>query len=158
MKTRICNLTLAITVLVLAMGCASRKEPATAADVEVALAATLEDEKELIRATVANAEAVERLMALLAKRDLLFEEQSEVLVQFGEELKALTADYDSSREAFDQAVSEYDAKRREVQIKFSNLVESMKKEVSAEEWKKIAKFQTKKRNPHQVVYGAGGRG
>jgi predicted nucleic acid-binding Zn-ribbon protein len=122
------------------------------------MAATLEDEKELIRSTVASAERADRVITLLDERDRLVAEHTEIIRGYRERMVALNADYSATRESFEEAISGYNNKRAQSQREFAELIDAMKKETTAEEWEAIAKYQIKKLNPRQLAYGEAGGG
>ena len=149
---------LAVATLMLLPACAGRKGPPDPAKVQQKMTATLDGEKELIRSTVASAERAESLVALLDERDRLVAEHTEIVRGYREQMMALNADYGAERESFEEAIAGYNNERMEVQREFVELIDAMKKEASAEEWKAVAKYQIKKLNPRELAYKQAGGG
>jgi hypothetical protein len=150
--------TLAVAALVLLAACALRKGPPDPAKVERKMNATLEGEKALIRSTVANPEKADKLIALLADRDRLVAEQAETVGAYRDRMKVLNADYNANRSDFDRAVADYNSDRTELQTQLVELIEAMKRETTAEEWKAVAKYQVKSLNPRETAYKEAGGG
>lgn len=149
---------LAVAVLMLLPACAGRKGPPDPAKVQQKMTATRDGEKELIRSTVAIAERADSLIALLDDRDRLVTEHAETVRGYREQMMALNADYGAERESFDEAIAGYNENRAESQREFVELIDAMKKEATAEEWKAIAKYQIKKLNPRDLAYKQAGGG
>lgn len=151
-------LAVAVAGLMLSAGCALRKGPPDAAKIQQKIQATADGERELIRAAVADSERAENLVGLLAERDRLVAEQAERITAYRELMLALNADHGAERASFEEAVASYNAGRREWQREVAELVDAMKAEATAEEWKAIAKYQVKKMNPRELAYDSPGGG
>jgi hypothetical protein len=139
-------------------GCALRKGPPDPAKVRKKIAAAQGAERDLISREVGEASRAERLLALLDERDHLVAEQRQRIQAYSAKMAALNADYDAGRDEFEKSVAEYNASRQEWQRDFAELIEAMKAEVTAEEWKAISKFQLKKLNPRELTYEEEGIG
>ena len=158
-NTTLRGTTVALVAAVLLLpGCALRKGPPDPAKVQRKMEAQLSSERALIEETVADSEAAARLIELLDDRDRLVAQHAESIRSYRERMRSLNADYNAGREDFDQALAEYNEQRRESQRAFAELIDEMKKEASPEEWKAIAKYQIKKLNPRELVYGQPGGG
>ena len=149
---------LAVAALVLLPACAGRKGPPDPEKIQRKMTATLEGEKELIRSKVASPERANALIALLDDRDRLIAEHAKTVADYRDRMKALNADYGAERESFEEAISDYNENRAESQREFVELIDAMKKEATAEEWKAIAKYQIKKLNPRDLAYKQAGGG
>ena len=147
-----------MATLILLPACAGRKGAPDPAKVQEKMTATLDGEKELIRSTVASAERADSLIALLDERDRLVVEHVETVRGYRERMMALNADYGAGREDFEEAISGYNKERSEAQRQFVELIDAMKKEATAEEWKVVAKYQIKKLNPRELAYKQAGGG
>ncbi|MDH3743653.1 MAG: hypothetical protein OES47_00965 [Acidobacteriota bacterium] len=158
MRTTGAAVTLAVAALVLLPACALRKGPPDPAKVQRKMNATLEGEKALIRSTVSNSENADKLIALLADRDRLVAEQAETVGAYRDRMKALNADYSANRSDFDQAVADYNGDRMRLQGELVALIDAMKKETTADEWKAVSKYQLKKLNPREMAYKEAGGG
>ena len=143
---------LAVYTLLLLPACALHKSAPDPAKVQQKMDATLEGEKELIRSTIADSERTDRLIALLDVRDRLVGEHAETIADYRDRMKVLNADYDAPRESFEEAIAGYNRERAAWQRRFVELIDAMKKETTAEEWKAIAKYQLKKLNPRELAY------
>jgi len=153
--------TVALTLAALApliLGCALRKGPPDPAKVQQKMTATLNGEKALIRSTVAEPERAERLVELLGERDRLVAEHSEMVRSYRERMRTLNADFGAERESFEAVVADYNEQRSASQRQFAQLIDSMKKQTTAEEWKAVAKYQLKKLNPRDMAYDSTGGG
>lgn len=143
---------LLISAFIVLSACAGSKGPPDPAEVQEARAATLDEEKELIRSTVTSAERADRLIALLGERDRLVSEYAETVNAHREQITALTADYDAERASFDQAIAGFNSDRARTQRRIAELVDAMKKETTSDEWDAIAKYQTKKLGARDFAY------
>ena len=157
--TRTHRTTVALAALILLLpACALRKGPPDPAKLQQKMQATLEGEKALIRSTIAEAERAERLVALLAERDRLVASHAELVQGYSERMAALNKDHSAERDAFEQAIAEYNTNRAASQRELAELIEAMKQQATADEWKTIAKYQVKKLNPRELAYDAAGGG
>ena len=73
-------------------------------------------------------------------------------------MRALNADYDTTTEQLAAAVTEYNEQRFGLQTELAELIAEMKAATTAEEWKAIAKYQLKKLEPRELIYGPAGGG
>ena len=149
---------LAVAALMLLPACAGPKGPPDPAKVQEKLTATLDGEKELIRTTVASAERADNLVALLDERNRLVAELAETVRAHRERVTALMADYGAERDSFDEAILGFNKERSEAQRQIVELVDAMKKETTAEEWKVVAKYEIKQLNPRELAYKQAGGG
>lgn len=142
---------IAISLLLLP-ACAKRKGVPDPEKVQAKMAATLDAERELVRSTVVDADSAERLIELLAERDRLVAEQAERVIRYQQRMLALGVDYDAERADFDAVAATYNTERREWQREVAELIATMKAETTAEEWKKIARYELKNLNPRELAY------
>ena len=149
---------LAVAALMLLPACAGRKGPPDPAKVQEKMTATLDGEKELIRSTVASAERADNLVALLDERNRLAAELTETVSAHRERMTALMADYGAERDSFDETILGFNKERSEAQRQIVELVDAMKKETTAEEWKVVAKYEIKQLNPRELAYKQAGGG
>ena len=130
-------------------------DPAEAA---AKMAEAREGEKVLVRAIIPDSDRAERFIDLIVARGQLMAAHNERIILYRDRMLALNADYNATREAIDEATSEYNKERIEAGRAYVVLVVAMKKETSASEWKAIIKYQAKHLNPREQVYqGAEGR-
>ncbi len=143
----------AIGLAVLLQGaCASRKGPPDPEKVQQEMTAKLDSEQDLIRSTVEDSQRADRLIAHLEDRDRLIASHRETVEKYRLQMKELNADYGAERTSFDNAVAAYNEARSTAQRQFIDLTKAMKREVTAEEWEKIAKYQINKLNPRELAY------
>ena len=76
--------------------------------------------------------------------------------RYRERMRSLNADYEATRESFDQAVTAYNEERQANQRRWLDLIDRMKKETTAEEWKALSRYQLKKLDPRELTYAPGG--
>ena len=143
---------LAVTLL----SCASLRQPPDPARVRAQIAEYREQEKELVRNTVADPLRVEQFMELLDERDRLVAEHAKLVMEHREKIALMTADYDARREDFDVLLAEFNRRRAAAQKDTIDLVAAMKAITTPDEWKIIANFQLKRLHPRQLVFGGGG--
>lgn len=145
---------LAVTLL----SCASLKQPPDPAQIQAQIAEAREQEIELVRATVADPGRAERLLELLRERDRLVEKHARLLIAHREKMAALSADYDARREDFEALLADFNLQRALAQKETIDLVAAMKAATSADEWRTISRFQLKRLEPRNLVYGAAAQG
>ena len=144
--------------IVLLAACATLGQPPDPAKVRAQIAESREQEIELVRSTVTDPVRAGRLLDLLRERDRLVERHAEQLIVHRQKLAALTADYDTSREDFETLLATFNEQRKAAQKETIDLVAAMKRTATAEEWDTIARFQLKRLDTRQLVYGAAARG
>jgi predicted component of type VI protein secretion system len=154
----LCAVLIGLAAVFLLPACSSLKKTPDPAQVQLTIAESREQELDLVRQTVAETDRAERIIELLASRDRLFERYIEEIGVHRGRMTVLNAEYDTTRDAFDQQLAAYNQQRAAAQNEFMALVAAMKRETTAEEWKTIAKFQSKNLNPRQLTYGAAGKG
>ena len=71
-------------------------------------------------------------------------------------MKALNADYDASRDEFEQVILAYNSERRRAHSRFINLMTRMKATTTEKEWKSLSKFELKELHPQALVHAPGG--
>lgn len=155
------DLALALATLafaVLASGCALRKGPPDPAKVQQKITAAKEAERALVERTVEDADRVARLAELLAERDRIVAAHGDAVVGYRGRMRALNADYDATPEQLAEAVDGYNTERQQLQTELAELIAAMKAATTAEEWKAIAKYELKKLEPRELVYGPAGGG
>jgi peptidoglycan hydrolase CwlO-like protein len=133
--------------------CASRKEAPDPVKVQEQIAEYRSQELDLVRSTVSDEERAERLIDLLADRDRLIARHTKEIGAHREEMSALNADYNARRESFDEQMTGYNNQRATAQKEFVSLIEAMKKQTTAEEWKTISTYQLKRLDPRELTYG-----
>jgi hypothetical protein len=143
---------IAVISLLLLPACASNKEVPDPAKVQEQIAEYRSQELELVRSTVLDDERATRLIGLLADRDRMIASHKKVINTYREEMSALNADYNARRESFDVLMTGYNDQRATAQKEFTSLIEAMKKETTAEEWKTISKYQIKRLEPRALTY------
>ena len=111
-----------------------------------------------MRATVADPGRAERLLELLRERDRLVEKHARLLIAHREKMAALSADYDARREDFEALLADFNLQRALAQKETIDLVAAMKAATSADEWRTISRFQLKRLEPRNLVYGAAAQG
>ena len=141
---------LLVVIGLLASGCASREAPSTA-EIEQKMLEVRTEESALIKKTILDKGRAELMLGLLDERDKLMARHVEVLREYSEEILSMNMDYDVTREQFEQKLSSYNNTRSTLQIDFSKLIESMKKNTTAEEWEIISKYQLKNIHPRELV-------
>ena len=143
---------------VILLSCASLRQPPDPVAIQAQIAEAREQEIELVRATVADPERAKRLLELLAERDRLVEEHAKRVIEHREKIAALAADYDARREDFEAQLAHFNRQRASAQKETIDLVVAMKAATTAEEWKVISRFQSKRLEPRKLVYGAAAQG
>lgn len=142
--------------LVIVLGCASGSKPIDPAAVQARVAASEARYRELARSTIADADRAGTFVGLLDEREALIADQAEAVREYARALKALNADYDATRNDFEQVVLAYNAKRRLAHSRFVDLMTRMKAATTEDEWKKLSKFELKELNPRSLVYAPAG--
>ncbi len=145
--------TLAAISFLLLPACASRKEAPDPVKVQEQIAEYRNQELDLVRSTILDQERADRLIDLLADRDRLISDHTKEISSYREKMYALNTDYNAQRESFDVLMTCYNSQRATAQREYVALIEAMKKETTAEEWKKISKFQLKRLNARKLTYG-----
>lgn len=146
------NFLIAAMPVLLFAACSSQKQAVDPAKLQETIAEYRVQEIELVRSTVADQERADRLVELLAKRDQLISEHTDEIRVHREQMTALNADYNAERESFEALLSIYNSQRAAAQHEFTALIDAMKKETTADEWKVIAKFQRKRLNPRKISH------
>lgn len=142
----------------LTIGCALRKGPPDPAKVQQKIAAAKDAERTLVERTVTDAERAARVVELLGERDRIVAAHAEAVGAYRGRMRALNADYDTTTEQLAAAVTEYNEQRFGLQTELAELIAEMKAATTAEEWKAIAKYQLKKLEPRELIYGPAGGG
>jgi predicted secreted protein len=147
----------AISILFLP-ACASRKDAPDPVKVQEEIAEYRNQELELVRSTVSDHDRANRLIQLLGERDRLASDHAKEISEYRKQMSALNADYNAERESFDMLMTSYNRRRETAQKEFVALIEAMKKETTAEEWKIISKYQLKRLHPRELSYGQASEG
>ena len=147
-----------VLLAAVASGCALRKGPPDPAKVQQKISAAKEAERALVERTVTDADRAARLAELLAERDRIVDAHGDAVAAYRERMRALNADYDTTDEELAEAVTEYNVQRFGLQTELAELIAEMKATTTAAEWKAIAKYELKKLDPRQLVYGPAGGG
>lgn len=146
-----------LLAIVLLPSCATLNQPPDPAKVRAQIAEYRQQEIELIRDTVSDPARVERLMGLLAQRDRLVEEHAKRVIEYRARMATLAADYDARREDFEALLAGFNRDRASAQRETIDLVAAMKGTTTADEWKVISRFQLKRLDPRELVYGTSAR-
>lgn len=137
----------------LVVACALQPAAPDPAEMEKRIADFREEERALVRETVADSERAERLLTLLDERDRLIAESTRAIRDHRERVARLNADYHASREQFDALFADYNEQRSRMQLRFVGVIDRMKAETKAAEWKVIARYQLKNLDPRKLIYG-----
>jgi len=140
-------------LILLMPACASRNEALDPVLVQKEIAQYRAQEIDLVRSTVLDRERAERLIELLGKRDQLVSDSVEKIHAYRKEMAALNVDYHAKRASFDMLMANFNHQREVAQHKFVALIETMKKAMTASEWKIISRFQLKRQHPRELTYG-----
>jgi hypothetical protein len=141
------------TLILLLPACSSRNEAPDPVAVEEEIAGHRDQELELVRTTITDPERAERFVGLLGQRDQLVAGFTKEVQQYRAEMAKLNANYDAERESFDSLIAGFNSRRAVAQEEFIDLAVAMKRETTPEEWKAISKFQLKRLNARNLVYG-----
>lgn len=155
-QEQLCSAILIAVILLITPACALRKGPPDPAKVQQKIEETKSAERQIIVSTVEDPERISEILDLLAERDRLVASQADAVESYRDKMRNLNADYDASREDFEQAIAEYNASRRQGQQDFVELIAKMKAATTAEQWKELSKYQLKKLNPRELAYAGEG--
>lgn len=139
-------------------GCSLRKGPPDPAQVQRKVEAAKDAERSLIERTIQDADRSGRLLELLGERDRIVAAHVDAVVAYRGQMRTLNANYDTTAEQLSEAVAEYNTQRQGLQTELAELIEAMKAQTTVAEWKAIAKYQIKKLEPRELVYGPAGGG
>ena len=140
------------------LSCAGLRQPPDPAKVQMKIAAAREKEIALVRETVSEPARAERFVELLGERDRLVEKHAKHVIEHREKMAVLAADYDAEREEFEALLTEFNRQRALAQKETIDLVVAMKATTTADEWKAISRFQLKRLQPRELIYGAAAQG
>lgn len=132
-----------------------KKGPEKALDpakIQEAIAEYRNQELELIRETILDSESADQFIQLLGERDRLFDKFSEDIEKYRIQMSDLNKDYNSDRQSFDTLMDRFNQRRMAGQLEVIELIAAMKAETTPEEWKVIAKFQSKRLDPRRLTY------
>lgn len=155
---RVLPLAAGLGLALLAPACALRKGPPDPAKVQQKITAAREAERALVERTVEDSDRADRLAALLTERDRIVAAHAEAVVAYRGRMRALNADYDTTPQQLAEAVAGYNTERQQLQTELAELIGEMKAATTADEWKAIAKYELKKLDPRELVYGPTGVG
>jgi hypothetical protein len=147
-----------LTILILMPACASQKE---STDPEIArqkIAEARATELELVRTSVVDTERADRFIKLLGERDKYYEDRLKAINAHRERVLKLNADYHARRSDMQALLDDYNNQRMMAQQDLIALVEAMKKETTADEWRVLAKYQVKNFDARALTYGRMERG
>ncbi len=147
----------ALLAIMLLPSCATLNQPPDPAKVRAQIAEYRQQEIELVRDTVSDPARAERLLQLLAERDRLVEEHAKRVIEHRAKMATLAADYDARREDFEALLADFNRARASAQKETIELVAAMKAATTADEWKVISRFQLKRLDPRELVYGTAAR-
>lgn len=116
------------------------------------LAMTKNAERDLVKRTVEDVGARDRLLALYDERDRLVEQHVAAIDAYRERMEMLDADYQAVPAAFEAAMTDFAASRTSWREEFFALLDAMKRETTAKEWKTIADFELRKFKPRELDY------
>ncbi len=139
-------------VLVTSCGIIIKKAP-DPAKIQEAIAEYRNQELELVRETIPDSERADRFIQLLGERDRLVAKFAEDIEKYRMQMSELNADYNADRRSFDTLIDRFNQRRGAGQLEIIELIAAMKTETTPEEWKVIAKFQTKRLDPRRLTYG-----
>jgi len=138
--------------LVSVPGCALRKGPPDPAEVQQQSEKAQASEPELIGSTVEDPAKAAQVVELARRRNALVEQHAGTVQSYLISIRALNADYDSTREDFERVITAYNVKRETRQHAIAAVIEDMKSATTAAEWKTLARYQLKNLNPRDIVY------
>lgn len=140
-----------VTVLLL-FGCDLVGQAPDPAMVQQQIEALRTQEREVVRNTIVDPARADRFLHLVAERDQLIAQSREALEAYRDQMSALNADYHADRAGFESLLADFNTRREHAQAQFVSIISRMKAEATAEEWKEIAAFQTKRLNPRELTY------
>ena len=148
----------ALTFLMLLPACASLKNSPDPEIERQKMVNARVKELDLVRATMDDTERADRFIRLLSERDNYFEERLQAINTHRDRVLVLNADYHARRADIQALLDEYNHSRLTAQQEFIALVEAMKKESTADEWRVLAKYQLDNFDARALTYGRVERG
>jgi len=133
-KTTLIILTIASATALL--GCA--KPPKSSSEL---VEAPIQEMRHAIEKTIPEAARQGQLLSVVDLLDGVLKEHATDLEALSRDLSGLNADYDSSREAFDKALSDFAQRAHSRKQRVLDLHFQMTALTSAEEWKPISKHE-----------------
>ena len=149
---------LATLIAMLIFGCTMIHDAPDPARVQEQIESYRQQELELVRSTIDDPERAARFIELMNERDELIETSTAAITRYRNRMAELNADYNADRESFEALLFDFQRQREVAQGQFVAIVGRMKAETTAEEWKDIAKFQTKWMNPRELAYRSSSHG
>ena len=148
-------LVLATTVFIV-VGCGFRSTATDPAAVEAQFEAAKQDERQLLTAIVEDPERTNTLLMLLDERNQTVANHAATVETYINNMRTLNADYDAERADFELLFAAYRTDRQTYQQNLVNIIQQMKANTTAKEWKRLAKFQLNELNPRAMTTPAGG--
>ena len=150
----LCLLTAFCATLFL-QSCSSVNQAPDPAAVRLAILEAREEEQKLVRSTIGDPQRLGAFLALIDQRDEVLQEYAAKIGKYRRDFALLNADYDAQRSDFEKLVSEYNEQRTVTQQELLELIESMKRSTTSEEWRAISEFQKKRLHPRRLAYDGG---
>lgn len=147
---------LAVATLVTTAGCGFRSTATDPAALEAHFEAARQSERQLVTEIVQDPQRTNALIMLLDKRDQTVAEHAKIVTTYINNMRTLNANYDAPQAEFEQLFASYRTSRQTYQQDLVNIIQQMKANTSAQEWKQLAKFQLKELNPRAMTQSSGG--
>jgi hypothetical protein len=135
----------------LLLGCAQTDGQPDTAEAQQQIFDSRTELRKIVDETVNDIDRAATVQSLLDKRDQLVKEQMATVAKYQADLQAMNADYDSSRQKFEQLMTAYNEDRLRIQSAFIAYIGDMKASTTKEEWKVLANFESKKLDPWTIM-------
>ncbi len=142
---------LVTAILMITAGCGFRGTATDPAALEAHFESVRQNERQLITKIVEDPQRSNALFMLLDERDQIVSKHAGVVVAYIENMRTLNADYDAPQAEFEQLFATYRNDRQTYQQDLVNIVQQMKANTTAKEWKRLAKFQLNELNPRKMT-------
>ena len=149
------NYLLVTATLMITAGCGFRGTTTDPAALEAQFESVRQNERQLITRIVEDPRRSDALFMLLDARDQIVSDHAETVVAYIDNMRTLNADYDAPRTDFEQLFASYRANRQTYQKDLVNIVQKMKANTTAKEWKRLAEFQLDELNPRRMTQPSG---
>ena len=146
---------LVTTILMTMAGCGFRGTTTDPDTLEAHFESVRQNERQLISKIVEDPQRSNALFMLLDARDQIVSDHAETVVAYIDNMRTLNADYDAPRTDFEQLFASYRANRQTYQKDLVNIVQKMKANTTAKEWKRLAEFQLDELNPRRMTQPSG---
>jgi hypothetical protein len=147
---------LVTAILMTTASCGFRSTATDPAALEAHFETVRLEERELITKIVEDPQRTRTLFTLLDERDQKVAEHAATVLAYIDNMRTLNADYDAPQADFEQLFASYRANRQTYQKDLVNIVQKMKANTTAKEWKRLAKFQLDELNPRRMTQPSGG--